>query len=134
MKLHFRARAFKHAMDKTGERVLVRLAGRTYKTRAVVQNVGKNFMRKYDDDELNRRDLGYNSARDKLMFLPFFPMWERYQDSIFVAYRNKVYEVLTDSVVYLGDDPLYIWAIMREIVEGDGTYYDPAIGREAENQ
>lgn len=116
------ARRFTTAMRKAGERIAIEIDGATYHYRAVVQNAGKNFMRKYDDEEREKRDLGYNLKRDKIAFIPYFHRWDDDGD-ITVVYRGKRYTVIADSVMNFGDKPVYIWALLREVSKQNDRYY-----------
>lgn len=117
------ARRFKSALRRAGERVTVRFGDKVVSTRAVLQNTGKNFMRKYDS-ETERKPLGVTPRRDKLAFLPYLRDWETYNGRVIVTWRHKRYAVIADSVMYLRDEPVYIWAVMTEINKGDESYYD----------
>lgn len=112
------------ALARAGERFDVLVGGRHYVTRAVVQNAGKNFMRKYDNDGVLVRVSGRVRARDKVAFIPYLKAWDEAED-ISVIWRGKPYLVLADNVMMLGDEPVYIWALLGEqhqIEKAD--YYD----------
>ncbi len=117
----------KHALDKAGESVIVNIDGRGIAARAVIQNAGKNFMRKYDNEAQTVRVSGRDRARDKVAFISYIPDWEEC-DSVFVTWRGKNYLVLADSVMRLGDNPAYIWALLAEKVPLDGGDYDDIDG------
>lgn len=118
-----KARQFLSAMRRTGERITVKIDGAKYYRKAVVQNAGKNFMRKYDDGTQNKRDLGNSLERDKIAFLPYFPRWELSKGDIIIRYRRKDYLVVADSVMNFGEEPFYIWALLREVSSYAGKYY-----------
>ena len=96
------ARRFATAMRKAGERIAIEIDGATYHYRAVVQNAGKNFMRKYDDQEHDAGYLGRKLKRDKIAFIPYFHRWDDDGD-ITIVYRGKRYTVIADSVMNFGE-------------------------------
>lgn len=124
MSAEMSARLFRSAVRRCGERIKVEIDGVTYRSRAVIENAGKNFMRKYDDTERVRRELGGSTQRDKVAFLPYFAEFEESSGDIFVTWRGKRYIVLADSVMKLKDEPVYIWALLGEISRGEDHYYD----------
>lgn len=117
------ARVFFRAIKRAGERFDVIADGRHYVTRAVVQNSGKNFMRKYDNDGVNIGKLGLSRPRDKVAFLPYLPAWDT-AENIGILWRGKSYIVLADNVVMLDDEPYYIWALIAEKSKAKEGYYD----------
>lgn len=115
-------------MREAGEGIAIEIDGVTYSRKAVVQNAGKNFMRKYDDEFNNKRDLGNKLRRDKIAFIPYFKAWDEYEGVITVGYRKRLYIVTADSVMRFGNEPVYIWALLREKTACKEGYYDSTIG------
>ncbi len=116
-------RAIERAIKTAGERIAVRLDRALIASSAVVQNSGKNFMRKYDNDGTAVDLSGVARSRDKVAFLPYLSGWEK-ADSIEIRYRGAWYRVLADSVMNLGDEPAYIWVLIAEKHAPDSSYYD----------
>lgn len=117
------AKRFASALRRSGERITVHLDRCNRTTKAVIQFTGKNFMRKYPDEKDVKR-LGGVRPRSRIAFLPYFEEWDNCEKAIYISYRNKRYIVDADSVVCLGDEPVYIWAIMSEVATIKGGYYD----------
>lgn len=122
------ARRLDTALRECGERVEVIADGAIYHKRAIVQNTGKNFMRKYDDDSNLVRALGRARKRDKLAFLPYIKSVDKTDGDVRVVYRGKRYLMIADGVLKVKDEPVYIWAILSEIVTEKGNYYSDEIG------
>ena len=118
------ARRLETALHRAGERVDILINGNHYYKRVVIQNTGKNFMRKYDSDHSDQTVLGYRRRRDKLFFVPYFKAFDNYVGDVVITVRGRRYRVIADSVVNLGNEPTYIWAIGAEITEVKGGYYD----------
>lgn len=118
------ARRISAALHRSGERVDILIAGNHYHKRVVMENTGKNFMRKYDDEHSEQRRLGYRRRRDKLFFIPYFKALDNYQGDVIITARGKRYRVVADSVINLANEPTYIWAIGAEITKSKGDYYD----------
>lgn len=117
-------RRIRSALSRAGERVTIIIDGKRYHERAVVQNSGKNFMRKYDDDESKTRELGRARKRDKIAFFPFFDEYNATDNDIFVLWRGRKFLVVADSVLQLGDEPFCFWALMTEMHVPKEGYYD----------
>lgn len=118
------ARRISAALHRSGERVDILIAGNHYHKRVVMENTGKNFMRKYDDEHSEQRRLGYRRRRDKLFFIPYFKALDNYQGDVIIMARGKRYRVVADNVINLANEPAYIWAIGAEITKSKGDYYD----------
>lgn len=118
------ARRLSAALRTAGERVDILINGNHYHKRVVMENTGKNFMRKYDDDHNEQRLLGYRRRRDKLFFVPYFKAFDNYVGDVIITARGRHYRVIADSVVFLSNEPTYIWAIGAEISKPQGGYYD----------
>lgn len=116
--------SFRAALRKSGERITVRIGEQLISTKAVVQNAGKNFMRKYDATERQGRDLGRGLKREKIAFLPYFKAFDEADCDIYINYRGKNWLVIADSVMKLGNANFYIWALLSEVSREEGDYYD----------
>lgn len=117
------ARMFRAALYRSGERVAVILGDKRYTTRAVVENTGKNFMRKYPEPEPIGR-AGRKHDRNKLAFLCYDKRFDDYVGNIYVIWRGRRYLVLSDAVMRFGDEPIYIWAMLTEVSKAKEGYYD----------
>lgn len=118
------ARRFESALRSAGERVDILINGNHYYKRVVMENTGKNFMRKYDDEHSEQRRIGYRRRRDKLFFIPYIKSMDNCVGDVFITARGRRYRVIADSVVRFGDEPTYIWAIGAEVTKSQGDYYD----------
>lgn len=118
------ARRLSAALRTAGERVDILINGNHYRKRVVMENTGKNFMRKYDDEHSEQRRLGYRRRRDKLFFIPYFKAFDQHIGDIFITARGRRYRVIADGVVFLSNEPTYIWAIGAEVTKSQGDYYD----------
>ena len=118
------ARRFSAALHRSGERVDILINGNHYHKRVVMENTGRNFMRKYDDDHGERRLIGYRRRRDKLFFIPYFKAFDQQIGDVFITAHGRRYRVIADSVVFLSNEPSYIWAIGAEVTKSQGGYYD----------
>lgn len=118
-------------MREAGERITIRIGGVIYCKRAVVTNTGKNFMRKYPDDDSVKKLLGSARSRDKLAFIPYFKAFDDADSDIIITWRRERYKVIADSVMMMGDEPFYIWAILTKITATEGDYYENIHGTDA---
>lgn len=118
------ARRISAALRISGQRVDININGNHYYKRVVMENTGKNFMRKYDDEHTEQQRLGFRRRRDKLFFVPYFKAFDNYVGDVIITARGKRYRVVADSVITIADEPAYIWAIGSEITVPKGDYYD----------
>lgn len=119
------ARMFRAALRRSGERVTVVLGNKRFSTRAVVENSGKNFMRKYDEPEAIGA-AGRKHSRNKLAFLPYDKRFDDRGGDVFILWRGRKFLVVSDSTMWIKDDPIYIWAMLTEVSKAKGDYYDDA--------
>lgn len=122
MYLREEARMFKSALRRCGESVSVIAGNKRYTTRAVIETSGKNFMRKYDEPP-TARDLGRKTARAKLAFMPFDKRFSDCTTEITIIWRGKRYVVISDSTMCVGDEPVFIWALLSPVNKRVGDYY-----------
>lgn len=118
------ARRISAALRTSGQRVDININGSHYHKRVVMENTGKNFMRKYDDEHKEQQRLGFRRRRDKLFFVPYFKAFDNNVGDVIITARGKQYRVVADSVITIADEPAYIWAIGTETSVPNNDYYD----------
>lgn len=119
-------RALRRAFNRAGEPVEFRSlsAGGIFKTRAVVQEYHRNFRRARGGDE-KLFPLG-GELGDYVIFLPaegVLPVLDHVDDPV-ISWRGDDYVIINDATICVGDEPIYVWALMRKYEAGEVGYYD----------
>lgn len=121
-------RALRHGMKKYGADVRVIIDKQVYHTKAMTQDSRKTFHVRYNDN-LKVEPLGERRDKDKVLFIAcdsgvLWHAWHNTENAIFVRLNNIMYEVLADSDMSVGGDPLYLWALCRPVDKLIEGYYD----------
>lgn len=58
---------------------------------------------------------GVNSPDAKVIYLPFRDYWDSDGD-IRIAFRDRMYHVVYDSITWVKDKPVYVWALIEPTV------------------
>lgn len=119
-------RELRRAFKRAGEPVVLRSlsAGGSVSTSAVVQEYHKNFRRARGGDE-RLFPLG-GELGDYVMFFAadaVLPVLDRFDDPV-ISWRGNDYVIINDATIKFGDEPIYIWALVRKYEAGDVGYYD----------
>ena len=121
-------RALRRAMSRCGSDITVVIDGESYRTKAMSQDSRKTFHIRYNDN-LKVEPLGENRDRDKVLFIAcdsgvFWRAWHDAKGTICIRLRGVMYEVLADTDMCIGDDPLYLWALCRPVEKLIEGYYN----------
>lgn len=73
-------------------------------------------------DELVLR-LGHDRHKRLIMYAIYDDFWST-DDEIRILYRGKMYTVEYDSTMYIGDTPVYVWAMLLPVGRARDNYAD----------
>ena len=128
MEIDNAVRSLRRGMKRYGHDTSIVIDHEVYHTKAMSQDSRKTFHIRYSDN-LKVEPLGESRDRDKVLFVAcdsgvLWRAWHDAEGSIFVKFRGVMYEVLADSDMCIGDDPLYLWALCRPVEKLIEGYYD----------
>lgn len=117
-------REFENMVERFGSAMIAQLkGGKTERIRAIVNNYRKRHRGYGALAEVSIEELGLVNRDSIIIYTRWRPWWDGYGD-IRLTYRGRSYDVVYDTAVCIGDDPLYVWAIANPCATTVSTDYD----------